>query len=450
MSQKQTRFMNKETALVWFDKNLRTNDNQTLKAACDKHNSIIGLYCFDPYDYTETKYGFKKTGSYRAQFIIDSVNDLKKQLKKLNISLLTYCQNASDVITSLIKKYNITDVYFQYEWTDEERTLRQSIKNICLKNKIIWHQFKDQFLFSPIDVIELFSTHKPYDNIPKTFTQFRQICEGQLVINHSLPEIYPKNVENLIDTALDSPMPELKTLGLKSFITDQRSAFPFNGGTQTGKERLNDYFWKTNNLQEYKKNRNGLIGIHYSSKLSAWLAHGCLSAREIYWQVHMYEKTILKNDSTYWLIFELIWRDYFKYVSLQHDNKIFCKSGISNKSHYWLNDKQLMKNWIKGTTDEPFINANMKELLTTGWMSNRGRQNVASWWSKHKQQNWLIGASWFESQLIDYDVHSNWGNWMYLAGVGNDPRNRKFNIKKQAEQYDPNGNFQNLWLGKKS
>jgi deoxyribodipyrimidine photo-lyase len=53
----------------------------------------------------------------------------------------------------------------------------------------------------------------------------------------------------------------------------------------------------------------------------------------------------------------------------------------------------------------------------------------------------------FESQLIDYDVCSNWGNWMYVAGVGNDPReNRYFNILKQANNYDKKGDFVRFWI----
>ena len=88
----------------------------------------------------------------------------------------------------------------------------------------------------------------------------------------------------------------------------------------------------------------------------------------------------------------------------------------------------------------------MIELRETGWMSNRGRQNVASYWAKELKQDWRIGAAYFESMLIDYDVHSNWGNWMYNAGVGNDPRDRVFNIKSQTERYDGQGKFRKLWL----
>jgi deoxyribodipyrimidine photo-lyase len=79
-------------------------------------------------------------------------------------------------------------------------------------------------------------------------------------------------------------------------------------------------------------------------------------------------------------------------------------------------------------------------------MSNRGRQNAASYFAKNLKLDWRIGASYFESMLIDYDVHSNYGNWMYVSGVGNDPRDRTFNVKLQAERYDSNGKFQNLWL----
>ena len=208
---------------------------------------------------------------------------------------------------------------------------------------------------------------------------------------------------------------------------------------------MDHYFWKTKKLSFYKQTRNGLLGVDYSSKFSAWLANGSISARQIYWEIISYEKEIKKNQSTYWLIFELIWRDYFKYISLKHQDSIFHLGGILKKEYDWENDIEIIKNWINGTTKEPFVNANMIELKKTGWMSNRGRQNVASYFAKDLLLDWRIGAAYFESQLIDYDVHSNYGNWMYVAGVGNDPRDRKFNVRLQAERYDEGGKFQRIW-----
>jgi deoxyribodipyrimidine photo-lyase len=89
----------------------------------------------------------------------------------------------------------------------------------------------------------------------------------------------------------------------------------------------------------------------------------------------------------------------------------------------------------------------MRELKQTGFMSNRGRQNVASYLIHELALDWRLGARWFEHCLIDYDVASNYGNWNYLAGTGHDPRTqRHFNIEKQTAMYDQDGRFQTLWL----
>jgi deoxyribodipyrimidine photo-lyase len=113
----------------------------------------------------------------------------------------------------------------------------------------------------------------------------------------------------------------------------------------------------------------------------------------------------------------------------------------------WKHDKVNFDKWVKGETGVPFIDANMRELQQTGFMSNRGRQNVASFLTKDLGIDWTWGAAYFESQLIDYDVCSNWGNWNYLAGVGNDPReDRYFNIGRQADMYDKQGEYVKLWL----
>ena len=189
-----------------------------------------------------------------------------------------------------------------------------------------------------------------------------------------------------------------------------------------------------------------MIGTDYSSKLSPWLANGCISAKTIYWKVKEYEAEFGANESTYWLIFELVWRDYFKYISLKHGNSFFKIDGILQKKYAWKSNELQVQKWIDGRTEEPFVNANMIELKETGFMSNRGRQNVASFFAKELLLDWRIGAAYFESMLIDYDVHSNYGNWSYISGVGNDPRDRKFNVKKQAKNYDPDNRYQDNWL----
>lgn len=424
-------------SIIWFRDNLRILDNPSLLKAC-KHEKVIGLYCFDPRHFKIGPFGFKKTEKFRAQFLIETIVQLKKNLKALHIELLVYHKKPEDILPEIIERHGVKTIYLQKEWTSEESKVLNATR-LKLSNRVDFVESYDQFLFHPEDI--------PYDdlnNLPEIFTAFRKKCERYSTVRPSKPKPISKSVSNLISN--NTEVPTLENLGFVDFKMDTRTAFPFKGGESNALKRVDEYFWETKSLATYKQTRNGLVGNNYSSKFSAWLSNGSISPRLIYWEIKKFEKEIKKNQDTYWLIFELIWRDYFKYISQKHGNKIFKIGGILNKEYHWDTNQKILDNWIKGTTSELFINANMIELLETGWMSNRGRQNVASYWSKELKQDWRIGAAYFESLLIDYDVHSNWGNWIYVSGVGNDPRDRKFNIKRQAEIYDANGIFQKLWL----
>ena len=424
-------------SLVWFRNDLRVDDHNGLKLALNNSNKVVGFYCFNPKVFSENKLGFKKTDVFRTKFLIETVDNLKENLKKNNISLIIKIGDPVEELSNVITQHDISNIYLQKEWTkeeyDEEALLKSKLTNV------LFHSTYDQFLYHPDDVDNQF--------ISDIFTNFRKYCEKKIDVRNLTLNSYKLNSENLLNENYE--VPSLNQLGFDDFILDNRSAFNFSGGSESAKKRLNQYLWKSRKINYYKKTRNGLIGLDYSSKFSPWLANGSISPREIYWEIKEYEKDILKNQSTYWLVFELIWRDYFKYISLKYGSKIFKIGGILEKDYEWINDFRIFKDWTEGRTVEPFVNANMIELNSTGWMSNRGRQNVASFLAKGLKIDWRWGARYFESKLIDYDVHSNYGNWMYVSGVGNDPRDRKFSIKFQAERYDPLNKFQNMWLQKR-
>lgn len=427
----------KQINIIWFRNDLRTDDNPALVESLKSGIPLVGLYCFEPRLYDSYFYGLKKTESFRAQFIRESIVELNKKLKALNIGLFISQKSPENALKTISEEFQIRSIFYQKEWTQEEVDVESEIKKSF--PDVNYHSYYGQFLFHPEDL--------PYDSyaqIPQVFTNFRKKCQKQTEIRTPLdtPKAQPK--EHFIDFNTD--IPSLADLGLSAVKKDERSAFPFKGGEASAIERLNYYFWETEKLKYYKKTRNGLLGTDYSSKFSPWLANGCISPGRIYSEVKKFEKQVKKNQDTYWLIFELIWRDYFKYVSLKHGNAIFKIGGILNKEYDWNKNKVAFNQWSEGKTKDDFVNANMIELKKTGFMSNRGRQNVASYWSKTLKQDWRIGAAYFEAMLIDYDVHSNWGNWMYNSGVGNDPRDRKFNTQMQAERYDGNGKYRRTWL----
>ena len=426
------------TALIWFRNNLRVHDNLSLKKATENHSKVIAVYFFDPKLFKTDAFGFQKTAKFRAKFLLETITDLKENLKALNITLLTYFESPENRIHVLCDALSISTIYTQKEWTREEVSTENLI-NSTLSDTVHFTADYDQFLYHP-DAVS-----KDFSKIPDVFTIFRKKLEKTVKIDGEFSASkLPK--ENLISTA--TVVPTMETLGFSDFKTATKTAFPFAGGETAAFERLQTYFFETKKVSNYKKTRNGLIGADYSTKFSPWLANGSLSAKTIYWKIKAYESEFGANQSTYWVVFELIWRDYFKYISLKYTSKIFKIGGILNKNYHWNTDQKTIQQWIQGETKDDFVNANMIELRETGFMSNRGRQNVASYFAKELLLDWRIGAAYFESMLIDYDVHSNYGNWMYVAGVGNDPRDRKFNTQLQAERYDQNHKYRKLWLEK--
>lgn len=427
--------------IVWFRNDLRISDNETLSRAIQSGNEIVPVYCFDPRMWSETKIGLAKTGAFRTQFLIESIADLRKSFRNLGGDLIILHGKPEEVVVDLAEKVQAKAIFFSQEVTSEEKNVDKSLETAAFAKGISTESFWQSTLFH-IDDLPF-----PVSQTPEVFTHFRKAVEKMAKIRPSWKTPKTINFPSDLDSSQVGELPSLHTYGLEKPDRDAKSWMEIEGGEQSGFGRLRSYFWEKDLLKTYKETRNGLIGMDYSSKFSPWLALGSISPRSIYEEIFRYEKERKKNESTYWLIFELIWRDYFRFIAKKHGDKIFNIQGIKNQEDSWSRDKTQFEAWAEGMTGVPFVDANMRELNATGFMSNRGRQIVASFLVNDLGIDWTWGASYFESQLIDYDVCSNWGNWMYVGGVGNDPReNRYFNILRQAKNYDRNGDYVRLMI----
>jgi len=423
--------------LVWFKTDLRLHDNETLVHAIAHSDEILPVYFIDPRQFETNAFGFQKTGQFRAQFLLESLTDLDKNLRALGSGLLVIKGLPEEALLALVKQYAIQKVVAKKEVAYEELQLHDAVE------KALWT------VQCPIETYSSSTLYHAQDlpfalkDIPDVFTNFRKRLEKEVNIRAAYetpkaihaPEIPPLQLPTLAD------------LNLEPIKPDKRAAYSLKGGETAALKRLNHYLFGTLALSTYKDTRNGLIGDAYSTKFSAHLSLGCVSARSIYYAVKKYELQHGANDSTYWLIFELMWRDYFRFMMKKYRQKFFLQHGIqTSKDNLQNHDATLFAKWQNAATGNAFINANMRELNSTGFMSNRGRQNVASYLHNDLKLDWRYGAAYFEQQLIDYDVCSNWGNWAYLAGVGNDPRGqRTFNTEKQALDYDKDGAYRKLW-----
>jgi len=430
--------MKKGVALVWFTTDLRLRDNELLHAALQRHDSIVPVFCFDWQSMQQEQFGFKRMGSRRLQFLLESLADLQQSLLNANAHLQVVMGRAEEVIPKIASDYGVSEVFAKKEVGIYELKTQAAVSQALNKNGIEWTVTSTSTLFHPDDLP--FSVR----DIPEVFTDFRKRAERDARIRKEFvsPSIIP--TPDLKPTRI----PDLKSLHLEFLPFDSRAVLEFRGGEREAMERAQHYLMDSGCLSSYKETRNGLVGADYSSKFSPWLAKGCISPRTIYFMIKEYEEKHGANDSTYWLIFELIWRDYFRFAMKKHKAKFFQKGGIQGRAPKTIDDSEALQRWINGQTGVDFVDANMNELRLTGFMSNRGRQIVASYLCNDLKLDWRYGAAYFEQELIDYDVASNWGNWAYLAGVGNDPRgNRYFDVAKQARQYDAGGEYRRRWIG---
>ena len=295
------------------------------------------------------------------------------------------------------------------------------------------------------------------------------------------PFTVPDSLEGLI-AALYKPLHEdLEISNMPKMPAGASSAHPFIGGSKHGHARVR-HLLESGAMTTYKDTRNGLLGLDFSTKLSAWLAIGSVTARQVHWQLIDFENGTTdvgrgaigygkgENKGTAAVRFELLWRDYMRLCTRKFGSKLFFLGGYKDdkdakfkiistpftastekKNTKGVNDRDtqvVVERFLRGHTGTGLIDASQKELFLTGWTSNRARQNVASYLTKHLGIDWRVGAEWYETNLIDYDVSSNWGNWQYVAGVGNDPRGdaRVFNPVKQAVDYDANGEYVRTWI----
>ncbi len=425
------------TTLLWFRTDLRLWDHQPLQRAC-KGSLLIPLYCLDPRQWGQTSFGFVKTGPFRTQFLLESLADLRQALQQQGSDLVIRRGYPEAVIPDLAKAWQVEAVYAHEEVGTEEEAVTEAVRLALQALGIPLHTDWGHTLYHPADL------PFPLSQLPEVFTQFRKQVENTTPIRDPLP--MPK-IPPLPEGVDPGPLPTLADLGLSLPPPDPRAQFAYRGGTTAGLARLQSYFWEQDRLRFYKETRNGMLDPNAGSRLSAWLALGCLSPRTVYAEVKRYEQERVRNESTYWLVFELMWRDYFRFILAKHGRKLFRPSGLQGIPIPWQQDWSRFQLWCRGETGYPLVDANMRELAATGFMSNRGRQNVASFLTKNLGIDWRLGAEWFESLLIDYDVASNYGNWNYTAGVGNDARGfRYFNIPKQSRDYDPKGEYLRHWL----
>ena len=415
--------------LYWLTQDLRLDDNPALIRAANS-DRLLCVYCVDPHSFMPYRYHVSALGQHRWRFLQEGLSALSERLEALGQALHIACGQPDQTLAALVKSRRITRLVCSQPFGSYEASILPALQRLfpALRIEVV----------NTYTLFDRDSLLQPLESLRKGFTPLRHWAELMPVTG---PVQAPKSL----------PPPPLSVVGSPEALPEwlpsvqPRGASPFQGGEVAAQAQLDDYF-SSPAPQSYKDTRNALMGWNASSKFSPWLSQGSLSVRRLRQRLRDYETAQGSNDSTYWLFFELLWREYFQWLALYAGRRLFNYKGIANKSGRTCVHPERYQKWCHGNTPYALVNACMLELKATGYLSNRGRQIAASCFVNELGLDWRYGAAWFEHQLLDYDVASNWGNWQYIAGVGVDPRGgRHFNLDQQAESYDPDGSYRARW-----
>ncbi|ALO45839.1 DASH family cryptochrome [Pseudohongiella spirulinae] len=419
------------TSLYWLTSDLRLDDNPALVRAAQA-DSLICVYCIDQRWFKPHRYHVSSMGTHRWRFLRQSLDTMAEQLRIRGQFLQIRYGLPEQQLAELIRRHKVQRLICSRQIASDELRILKFLS-----------QHFPELIIEQVDTATLFDTGSfdiSLETLRKGFTPYRKQVETLSVPEPlQAPGSLPRAPLQVVpDQSLPDWIP-------KRYQQSGSGSADFIGGENAASEHLEAYF-NSDLPSDYKNVRDQLDDWENSSRLSPWLAAGCLSPRRITKRLLRYEQQKGANESSYWLYFELLWREYFHWLALAQKDSLFQLKGLRSRPPHACLHPERYRKWCHGNTPWPLVNACMRQLQATGYLSNRGRQIAASCFVNELGMDWRYGAAWFEHMLIDFDVASNWGNWQYIAGVGVDPRGgRHFDLAAQASKFDVDGMYVRRW-----
>lgn len=420
----------KKIGIFIFRRDLRLDDNTGLLKACSENDFVIPLFCVVPRQVSDSN---KYKSSNCIQFMIESLYDLQKQIKKKNkeSDLWINYGDEIEILEKIYEKIKINGLYINEDYTPYAIERDNRIKNFCETNSVEYNSFTDLLLLGTNDITTGSGTRY------KVFTQFKN-----KTINAKINDPVPFKKSNFLKKTkyFDKwNINDIDCFLLKEKFYEVNDNIAIRGGRTEAIKKLQNLA----EFRHYKESRDK--PSLQTTKLSAHNKFGTVSIREVYWAF----KKIAKSDA---LCEQLYWRDFYYYVGY-HFPQFYKREHISKKINKksklkWENKKRMFDKWKNGETGFPIVDAGMRELNKTGFMHNRVRMIVSSFLVKDLLINWKYGELYFSEKLVDIDRAQNTGNWNWSSSFGMDNASflRIFNPWSQSSTYDPDCEYIKYWI----
>ena len=395
--------------IFWFRRDLRLDDNHGLFKALKSGYDVLPIFIFDSNITNKLN-----QNDHRLNYINNVLNGLSKRLSENKKKIYTYKGDPIDIISKLIIKLKIKEIYLNKDYEPYARDRDDKIEKLCVANNVSYNSFKDHVIFEEDQIVKKDGT--PY----VVYTPYSK-----------------KWIEKFQSNQVDSYPSELNLDGL----VDSDKIREVNYLMNIEKNIINPKTYNLNKdlIDKYEETRN-FPALDSTSRIGVNLRFGTVSTRKIV-------KTSSERPNNTFLK-ELIWREFFIQI-LWHFPHTTEKSFKDKYERIeWRNNMDDFKLWCDGKTGYPIVDAGMNQLNKTGFMHNRLRMVVGSFLCKHLLIDWRLGEKYFADKLFDYEQASNVGNWQWVAGCGVDaaPYFRIFNPEQQQKKFDKELQFIKKWI----
>ncbi len=422
--------------LFWHRRDLRISDNTGLATARQRSSKVVGVFCLDPNILQRDD-----VAAVRVTYMIGCLQSLQQRYAEAGSELLILQAEPTQAIPALAEALHAKSVFWNWDVEPYSQARdRQVIAALQAKGISFLENNWDQLLQSPEGIRS--GGGQPY-------TVYTPFWRNWVSRPMAKPAETLQNAEGLTDTERESA----KKAGVIHLPTAKDLGFNWDGemviapGETAAQERLDEFSAQA--INEYQQQRN-FPQVNGTSQLSAALKFGAIGIRTV-WQATIAAQENSRSDETTagirtWQQ-ELAWREFYQHAMYNFPELADGAFRATFKNFNWETNEEHFQAWCEGKTGYPIVDAAMRQMNELGWMHNRCRMIVASFFTKDLLLNPQLGEKYFYQRLIDGDLSANNGGWQWSASSGMDPKPvRIFNPASQSQKFDPEAEYIRQWL----
>jgi deoxyribodipyrimidine photo-lyase len=408
------------SALVWFRRDLRLDDNAALYAALKASRKVWCAFILD----TDILDALPSKCDRRVEFIRESLVELNDALARVGGGLIVIHGRAQEEIPRLAATLGVAAVFANRDYEPQALSRDAAVTRALRALGIEFRTRKDHVVFEKDEVLTANG---------KTFSVFTPYKTAWL--KHLVPfyvTAYP--VAKYLGSLAPMPRTPVPTLAKIGFQKTNFDRIGLPSGASGARKMLDDFVARIDHYRE----RRDFPAIRGPSYLSIHLRFGTISVRSL----ARLASSRANAGAQAWLS-ELIWRDFYFMILHTHPHVVDHAYKREYDALAFPNDPVRYAAWCEARTGYPLVDAAMRQLNGSGYMHNRLRMVTASFLVKDLHVDWRMGERYFAAQLNDYDLAANNGGWQWAASTGCDaqPYFRSFNPVTQSEKFDPRGLF---------